>query len=408
MKRMSSLRWPRGFGRRLRLYNSRGFGQSFKQSFEQDVGKDVGKDDSKDIKRNSNASIYSNQEIMVGNIQLLQNFEQRFWSSSIRYTFGYGLGVFPQTGYEKSSKKPQIDMVHVVDDATEFHSTNVQQYPEHYSFLRLFGLSAISKVQAAGAGVYYNPYVNMMDIYGNKTMVKYGIVTTDTILEDLKDWSTFYLAGRLQKPVRHIYGVDSRLKEANQYNLESAFNLSLMLLALGKKRNLTTRDLYEKIALLSYMGDPRMLVGGENPNKVKNIVGRQIEHFERLYAPSMHHALTKCYAKLDGDTLVPAKDVSNFAEIINLLPGNFRHRLAKSYRKKYQQLSGSEGACLPETEFVKSISSDTHLRRTLMTTVLGITAKPALLQSLKGILTAGVVKSAKYAWEKKMKSIVKS
>lgn len=349
---------------------------------------------------------FANQEIIADCNYSLQYFQEKFQTRSIRYSFGYGLGVFPQEGYEKSAKKPQIDVVHVVNNVSEFHATNVAQFPNHYSFMRLLGLPAITRVQLYGAGMYYNPYVRIEDDRGHESMIKYGIVSEDVIFQDLTEWSTFYLAGRLQKPVRHIFGADLRLERANEYNLESAFNLSLVLLCLGKKISLTTRDLYQKIALLSYMGDPRMIVGGENPNKVKNIVKRQMAYFEQLYDPAMQVALSKGYATLKEGNLIVPKDASVFADILAKLPIQFRLRLAQSYGKKYEYVP--EAIDDPNSKFLKFMSSDTHLRRTLLTTVLAIIAYPALVQSLKGILTAGIVKSAKYAWEKKMKSLVKT
>lgn len=356
----------------------------------------------------SNVDYLSNQNIITSSSSALRNLKENFKTDSIQYTFGYGLGVFPQAGYEGNTSKPQIDLVHVVDDAVDFHTTNIEQYPEHYSFLRLLGVPAIVKVQEFGAGVYYNPYVSMKDNEGNENMIKYGIITAKDLYKDLTEWNTFYLAGRLQKPVRHIYEIDSQLKKANQYNLESAFNLSLILLALGKKRPLTKKELYEKIALLSYMGDPRMLVGGENPNKVKNIVKRQMTYFEQLYAPAFELALSKGLVRLESETLIPTNNRENFAEIIADLPKQLRLRMGQSYQKKFQESFHTDSMSDKNSAFLTAVSNDTHLRRTLLTTILAITARPALVQSLKGILTAGIVKSAKYAWEKKMKSLVKN
>lgn len=356
----------------------------------------------------SKVETFSNQDIVTSRSNSLRNLREDFKTDSIKYTFGYGLGVFPQAGYENNPSKPQIDLVHVVNDSVDFHTTNTKQFPGHYSFLRLLGVPAIVKVQEFGAGVYYNPYVSMKDSEGNENMIKYGVVTVNDLLKDLTEWNTFYLAGRLQKPVRHIYEVDSQLKRANQYNIESAFNLSLILLALGKKSSLTKKDLYEKIALLSYMGDPRMLVGGENPNKVKNIVKRQTTYFEQLYAPSFDLALEKGFAKLESETLLPTKSAEKFAEIIASLPKQFRLRVAQSYKKNFREKYHPDSISDKNSTFLTAVSNDTHLRRTLMTTILAITATPALVQSVKGILTAGVAKSAKYAWEKKMKSLVRN
>lgn len=355
----------------------------------------------------SNSETYSNQDIVTSSSKSLEDLEKKFNSKSIKYSFGYGLGVFAQEGYEKSANKPQIDVLHVVDNPTEFHTSNISQHPEHYSFVKRLGVSAVVKVETYGAGVYYNPYVSINDKNGNENMIKYGIVSKEVIFKDLTEWSSFYLAGRLQKPVRHIYENDSRLKQANQYNLESAFNLSLILLALGEKSTVRREDLYRTIALLSYRGDPRMIVGGENPNKVKNIVKRQFNYFEQLYSPAMELALQKRYIDSKADALVLMKNPKLFAEILRKLPNQFKLRLAQSYLKKYANVFNKDSMEYGRSSFLNAVSSDAYLRRTLLNTVLAITSYPALVQSFKGILTAGIVKSTKYAWEKKTKSMIR-
>lgn len=42
----------------------------------------------------------------------------------------------------------------------------------------------------------------------------------------------------------------------------------------------TERQLYEQITSISYLGDFRMYIGGENPNKVRNIVSKQFQYFK--------------------------------------------------------------------------------------------------------------------------------
>lgn len=108
-------------------------------------------------------------------------------------------------------------------------------------------------------------------------MIKYGVVSIDKLCRDLIDWETLYVAGRMHKPVK-ILRDDARVRLANQVNLTEAVRVAL--LTLPEKFN--EEQLFEKIAGISYVGDFRMTVG-ENPNKVRNIVQAQLDHFNRLY-----------------------------------------------------------------------------------------------------------------------------
>ena len=76
------------------------------------------------------------------------------------------------------------------------------------------GSGAVSYVQDnIGAGVYFNPYITI-----NGTLVKYGVVNLDTLRNDLSEWTTLYLAGRLHKPVKIIRD-NPKVRLANQINL---------------------------------------------------------------------------------------------------------------------------------------------------------------------------------------------
>jgi hypothetical protein len=66
---------------------------------------------------------------------------------------------------------------------------------------------------------------------------------------------------------------------ANQVNLTEAVRVALLTLP----SEFSETELYERIAGISYKGDFRMVIG-ENPNKVKNIVDKQLPHFRRVYS----------------------------------------------------------------------------------------------------------------------------
>lgn len=71
---------------------------------------------------------------------------------------------------------------------------------------------------------------------------------------------------------------DARVRLANQVNLTEAVRVALLTLP----EKFSAEELFERIAGISYVGDFRMIVG-ENPNKVRNIVSAQKNHFHRLY-----------------------------------------------------------------------------------------------------------------------------
>lgn len=86
----------------------------------------------------------------------------------VRYAVAYGSGVFPQAaarplpGMEDKKKKPMVDLIFGVTYTQHWHSLNLAQHRGHYSFLGALGSGAVSYVQdSLGAGVYFNPYVEI-------------------------------------------------------------------------------------------------------------------------------------------------------------------------------------------------------------------------------------------------------
>lgn len=345
----------------------------------------------------------SNQIFKTHQDEKLKQIVLNFSSSSMCHSFGYGSGVFRQAGYLGST--PQIDFIHIVEDPKSFHESTSSRFPSHYSgLLRWGGTSAVCWTQNLGAGVYFNPYVPMSDHTGQESMIKYGVTSKSNALKDVCEWSSLYIAGRLQKPVKHIYG-SNLLKAVNQFNLDSAFNLALLLHSTGKhSKSLMPKDIFEMIALLSYMGDPRMLIGGENPNKVKNIVNKQLDDFRKLYSKSFERAIQKSLIKSTGDDVYEViLDSAKRVSIISELPLQFRTKLIKQFQRRHKlsQLEGLLGA----ENVIESLSMSRGLNRKLLMAVQSTIAFPAFVQTAKGVFTAGITKSVKYAWEKRLKSL---
>lgn len=265
------------------------------------------------------------------------------FDAPIRYAFGYGSGVFQQSGYAKNDAKPQIDLIFGVSHPTHFHSLNMRQNPQHYSSLRYFGSSFVSKFQEVGAGIYFNPFA---EINGHE--VKYGVISMENLLRDVATWDTFYIAGRLQKPVKVLRN-DIRVQYWNQLNLKAAASLAKYLTMSKNNGKFSELEFYKEIAGLSYLGDVRYHLGGEHPNKVNNIVSKNLENFRYYYKPI------------------------------------------------YKDVVLNNSLYLPQGFTLDNAGA-------LLQSRIG---KSSILQTLKGIFTAGMTKSIKYAWAKKLKAFQK-
>ncbi|XP_062971082.1 phosphatidate cytidylyltransferase, mitochondrial isoform X2 [Cynocephalus volans] len=188
--------------------------------------------------------------------------------------FAYGSGVYRQAG-PNSDKNAMLDFVFTVDDPVAWHSKNLKKNRSHYSFLKILGPKIITSLQNNyGAGVYYNPLI-MCD----GRLIKYGVISTSILIEDLLNWNNLYIAGRLQKPVK-ILAMDENviLRSALDKNLKSAVTTAFLMLP----ESFSEEDLFIEIAGLSYSGDFRMVVG-EEKSKVLNIVKPNVAHFRELY-----------------------------------------------------------------------------------------------------------------------------
>lgn len=403
-----------------------------------------------------------NQFIQI-NEEFKETLRQILWQfrAPIRYALAYGSGVFGQQSSSPSSDvlsphphPPKaveewqkggakvIDFIFGVTHTQHWHSLNLVQHPQHYSGLKYLPYSSacISAVQdRLGAGVYFNPFINV-----NGVMIKYGVVNLDTLARDLREWDTLYLAGRLQKPVK-ILRDDPRIRLANQVNLISALRTALLMLP----ESFTERQLYERIAGLSYLGDPRMnkYVASENPNKVSNIVGAQLPGFRQLYVPLLQNLpnvdfsdsrtpqgdawekedairhigsspqLDDVLGGAEGLTISQDMDPRRRGNMVRRLPNAFRSKLYYQYKKKFQ-IPGSAFEDILEQagdenpdgfrrreggEFEIRIGGQTDLPETVAQCVRQTVAWPSTSQTIKSFFTAGIGRAWKYYAEKRQK-----
>ncbi|GMM32730.1 putative phosphatidate cytidylyltransferase [Saccharomycopsis crataegensis] len=392
-----------------------------------------------------------NQNIKLKNPETAKNLREimkKFRNVPVKYCFAYGSNVFKQQNNNGANK--QTDLIMATTFPDHFHSLNLNRNEGHYSFLKRFGSDFISKVENMGPGVYFNPYVKVGD-----QLVKYGVVSIEKCVSDLLSWDNMYLAGRLHKPVKIIRD-DPRVRFINQENLRNAAGVSLLLLSSQnlEKKQFTLAQLFEAVAGLSYQGDIRTKIGGENPKKVQNIVAAQNEEFKELYAPLLD------IFKFDEFISFTDASSQNFqindspiykAFIIENLPSSFKTRLYKRYLSSNPNtnspISTTSKAILDGTnrakfsdvfqtattfstalaisqkntpistdvsqystseEFVADplaleISQSEHLNDLVLKSLSDTILYPSIVQSIKGVFTAGVSKSWSYAAEKRKK-----
>lgn len=326
--------------------------------------------------------------------RILSKFPQSF-----TFVFAYGSGVKKQLTNTEIAKPKMIDLVFCVDNPNKWHEANLKQNSSHYSLLKYFGHSTITKLQErSGAKVYFNTLVPIDSI-----LIKYGVVSTQDLITDLLEWSQLYLAGRLHKPVELLQKPSNiDLQTALQLNLQSAVHAALLLLP----ESFTEYDFYMTISNLSYAGDFRMTFG-ENKNKVNNIVKPQLIGFRNLYKPflrsledyvdfpmlNVQDVLTK-----DGERLpYCAQDVSPLAKLhhLNQLPRRPQKLLTRFWNR---------GMLRQDTEDVlRAIAYDPDCSEIVQQCINDIVWESSVSQSLKGILTAGVFKSIRYSGQKILK-----
>lgn len=318
-----------------------------------------------------------------------EHFLTRVLSSfptGIELAFAYGSGVLRQTN---PAKKNVIDFVFSVNNASKWHEENLAVNRSHYSALKFGGPAFVSKVQEEfGAGVYFNTLIPFDD-----QVIKYGVISTDKLITDLLDWDTLYISGRLHKPVKmlHMSRSTPNLKSALMVNLSSAAHAALLLLP----EQFTEEDLFTQIAGLSYTGDFRMYLG-EDRDKIKNIVESQMESFQELYrdtVKSMQHL------HFSPGKLLFEQDLSANSRIyhLNLLPKVLQFSL---YRLWHQG-----GHSLDIEDVLKAIADDIDCEEIVSKGVKNIVLISSWSQSLKGILTAGFLKSVKYGAAKVSKMV---
>ena len=316
---------------------------------------------------------------------LFRRMVQHFPARHLRMVFAYGSGVFQQEGHQDVSKN-MVDFVFVVDEPGDWHEQNLIRNSDHYSFLRHFGARRIASVQENfGAGIYFNTLVPC-----EGRLMKYGVISTKCLLDDLLDWNTLYVGGRLHKPVNTVhFERDPALSAAQLTNLQSAVHTALLTLS----DSFSEQDLFTAICGLSYSGDFRMKVG-EDKNKISNIVKPNMERFRAMYENILDTDPHLYWNKTQGE-FEQSLSVASRSHHLNLLPKMLQINVV-AHRNK-------DGRQRDTEEVLHDLAHDIDCSDIIHECVAKIVHKSSISQSLKGLLTAGVVKSAQYSYSKLQK-----
>ncbi|NXO51052.1 TAM41 protein, partial [Aramus guarauna] len=288
--------------------------------------------------------------------------------------FAYGSGVFRQAGASaEHGENNMLDFVFAVDDSVTWHMMNLLKNRSHYSFLKVFGPKQISSIQNYGAGIYYNTLVPC-----NGRIIKYGVISTDTLIDDLLHWKTLYVAGRLQKPVKILtQNENSKLQAALVSNLKSAVTAAFLMLP----ESFSEEDLYMQIAGLSYSGDFRMVIG-EDRLKVQNIVKPNVPHFQKLYSNILQDCPQVVYKHHLG-RLEASIDKSPEGQFTQLMA------LPRTLQQKITSLVDPPGKNRDVEEILLQVAHDPDCGFVVHQGISGIVRSSSIVQSAKTILTAG-------------------
>jgi translocator assembly and maintenance protein 41 len=337
--------------------------------------------------------------------------------AQIDYSFGYGSAVLHQQNSNPSAS--MVDIIMSVSDPHQWHTDNLKRHPDHYSMIsRLGGPSIITWLQTNfGAKLYFHPYVNLnIDGSLDTREIKYGVVSTSDLISDLRHWDYLYLAGRMQKPIvtiktnkekgNFISIQESNINNAQQDNLLAAVSASLLLISGESVQSSTssslvtlpTSKLYTTIASLSYTGDIRMQTGAEDPNKIKKLVDTpgMLDLWEAKYSDTLSSLQQLGLLSLTNELPNERDNYIKFDPLDPQTRKQLMKQLPPKLRRRSDQIIGLDGQKCAQQGSIALRSELTY-----------IVAPAARTQTIKGIFTAGPLKSWKYAMAKLQKGRLK-
>lgn len=260
---------------------------------------------------------------------------------------GYGSGINVQYGQE--NRKPQIDLIVVVNNLKQWHKENIRLNPRDYSFSgKLFFKFASRRYMRKGGKITYMTYIAF-----NGQEYKIGTIEKDDFLADLKNWETFYMAGRMQKPIL-VVKAPKEIESAIEYNRHAGLLSSKLLLGKGEYDE---EYFYTILAGLSYLGDTRMGIA-ENPDKVLNIVKGRFDFYHDTYGKELKFKR--------GNVVVEEEDIKTLPDDMQKYLMDYKGTISDGIRQFLVNKNRNQ----------------------------------SMSQTVKGLLTTGPIKSIKYIAQK--------
>lgn len=153
------------------------------------------------------------------------------------------------------------------------------------------------------------------------------------------------------------------------------------------------------------IGDFRTRLPTENPQKVQNIVTKQVVHFRRLYSPLLDTLpnLSLVQDSEDPSNTILKQDFSPTprANMVARLPSSFKAILSRHYQRRFGiRLGEVERGNAFGGEFEMKVAADDQLGVEMKKSIRETVGWVSFVQTIKGLFTAGVGRSVKYVLAK--------
>ena len=284
--------------------------------------------------------------------------------------YGYGSGVIPQANNDNPNDKKEIDIIVIVEDLLNWIHKNIKSNPQEFSFTsKNFFLKSDLNTLENGAPIIYLSGIKFKDEY-----FKTGIISKNQLLSSCFNRTSSFVPFRLEKPCVEILCIDESINKAILYDRQVTLITCLLMLNNNEHK---IYDLITKICSISYLGDFRVKIKCENPNKIKNCVDKQLKFFIEDYKMVNNNYFYQYGEKIEIN-------YENIKNDIDILP-----QPIKSILNKYD----IEAKNLP------------YISNELTNYFKKEAQKEDIKQAIKGIHTVGPVKAITYGLRKFKKGL---